>query len=134
MGFFNKIYFINNDTWNSIMQTLQSPSHPSYVEELFHSTMYLMRNDQITRENWNEFAKVLSVTDTSQFKEKLYFVRTDVRTMEFILNEVCGSTNMSAYFEILELKLITQTAVKIEDLLQSDYAVINNIGSFFFSE
>ncbi|CAF0993265.1 unnamed protein product [Didymodactylos carnosus] len=134
MGFFNNINFINNDTWNSIMQTLQSPSHPSYVEELFHSTMYLMSLGQIPRENWNEFAKVLSVTDTSQFKEKLYFVRKDVRIMEFILNEVCGSTNMSdeTYFEILELKLITQTAVKIEDLLQSDYAVINNIGSCNF--
>ncbi|CAF1537007.1 unnamed protein product, partial [Didymodactylos carnosus] len=125
MFFFNDIQFINNDVWNSIMQTLQSPSHASYVEELFHSTMSLMRNDQITGENWNEFAKVLSGTDTSQFKEKLYFVSNDITTMEFILNEVCGSTNMSdeTYFEIFELKLITQTAVKIEDLLQIGVAL-----------
>ena len=53
------------------------------MEELFHSTMMLAQSDQITEENWIEFARVLAVTDTSQFKEKLYFTHTDVANNQF---------------------------------------------------
>jgi hypothetical protein len=137
MYFFNKIFFTNNVTWNSIMQLLQSPSHPSYVEEILRSIMLLTQHDQITEDNWIEFARVLSVTDTSQFEEKLYFSRTDVGIIQFILDEICALTNINdeTYFEILESKVINELTVKIDDLLQYNYREIKHLGccNFYIS-
>ncbi|CAF5157019.1 unnamed protein product, partial [Rotaria sp. Silwood1] len=68
--------------------------------------MNLTRRSQITADNWIEFTRVLSVTDTCQFKEKLYLSRTDIETIQFILDEVCALTNITdeTYFENLESK------------------------------
>ena len=134
MCFFNKIFFINDHTWKSIMESLRSPHHLWYVEELLHSTMRLARNRQITEENWIEFCRVLSVTNTSKFKDTLYFTRNEVEIMRYILDEVCASTstNDETYLEILESKLISETTVKIEDLSQYSYQEIRNIGSCNF--
>ncbi|CAF1256953.1 unnamed protein product [Didymodactylos carnosus] len=128
--YFNKIKFINNNIWNSIMRSLQSPSYPSYVEELFHSTIVLTQNAQITADNWIDFARVLAVTDTSQFKEKLYFTGQDVDIMDFILDKVCELTNINdeTYFEILESKVISEISVRVEDLSQNNYGQISYIG------
>ena len=134
MYFFNKIYFINDHTWKSIMESLRSPHHLSYVEELLHSTMKLARNRQITEENWIEFSRVLSVTNTSKFKDTLYFTRNEVEIMRYILDEVCASTSMNdeTYLEILESKLISETTVKNEDLSQYSFQEISNIGACNF--
>ena len=134
MFFSGEIYFINNDTWNSIMQSLQSPSHPSDVEKLLHSTMYLAKRSEITEENWIEFAKVLSGIDTSEFKEQLYFTRPDVETIQLIFDEVCTSTSVvdETYFLILESKIISQTTVKVEGLSQCNYEGIIHISSCSF--
>ncbi|CAF3945314.1 unnamed protein product [Rotaria sordida] len=134
MCFFNKIIFINNDTWNSIMQSLQSPHHPSYVEELLYSIMCLTKSDQITEDNWSEFAKILSTTDTSQLKEKLYFTYEDEDIIQFFLNEVCASTYIidATYFENLESKVISDITIKVEDLSQNTYHDIKHIGGCNF--
>ncbi|CAF3912888.1 unnamed protein product [Rotaria sp. Silwood1] len=129
MEFFTSIRFINDNTWSSILKTLQSPSHPSYVEEILHSTMKLIRNRQILGEDWDKFAQILSVTDTSQFKDRLYFEANDIATIRFILQTVCGSTNTNdeAYFQLLDSKVISELTVKIESLSQRNYEYIKRI-------
>ena len=42
MFFFNRMHFINDETWKSLMRSLQNSPDPLYVEELFHSTMSLL--------------------------------------------------------------------------------------------
>ena len=63
---------------------------------------------QFKEENWMEFVNILSVTDISQFSERLYFIINDVTTIQFILDEVCTSSDIidELYFEILESKII----------------------------
>ncbi|CAF4610675.1 unnamed protein product [Rotaria sp. Silwood2] len=103
--------------------------HPFYVEEILYSIMFLTQYDQIKRENWIEIARILSMTDTSQFKEKLFFVQTEVERIQFIIDNMCVLTNINdeTYIEILESKLINQTTVKIEYLSQMSYDEIKNI-------
>ncbi|CAF3543970.1 unnamed protein product [Rotaria sp. Silwood2] len=71
------------------------------------------------------------MTDTSQFKEKIFFVQTEVERIQFIIDNMCALTNINdeTYIEILESKLINQTTVKIEYLSQMSYDEIKNIGS-----
>ncbi|CAM2727295.1 unnamed protein product [Rotaria socialis] len=129
MRFFDCIFFINESTWNSILNTLQSPSHSSYVEEIFHSTMKLIGHDQISEQCWNDFSKILSVTDTSQFKEKLYFQENEITASRFILQTVCSSTcaNDEAYFQLLESMVINELTVRIESLSQASFQNIKGI-------
>ncbi|CAF3726128.1 unnamed protein product [Rotaria sordida] len=129
--FRNLILFINDHIWNLIMRALESSTDPSYVEELLYSVMFLTQHDQITRENWIEFARILSITDTSQFKEKIFFVRTEVERIQFIIDNICTLTDINdeTYIEILESKLINQTTVTVEHLPQMSYNEIKSIGS-----
>ncbi|CAF3005478.1 unnamed protein product [Rotaria sp. Silwood2] len=134
MKFFNNIRFINNNIWSSILKTLQSPSHPSYVEEIFRSTMKLIRNDQIAEDDWNEFAQILSATDSSQFQDRLYFKENDIASIRFILQTVCGLTNTNdeAYFQLLDSKIISELTVKTESLSQRNYEYIKRISTCTF--
>ncbi|CAF2744828.1 unnamed protein product [Rotaria sp. Silwood2] len=133
--FCDKIQFINDHTWHSIMRSLELSSHPRYVEELLHSTMRLTRRSQIKQNDWMDFARVLSVTDTNQFEEKLYFLRTDVENIQFILDEICTSIHVidETYFENLESKLISQTTIKVEELSRCTYDEIKHIGRCNFT-
>ncbi|CAF3996881.1 unnamed protein product [Rotaria sordida] len=112
------------------MGTLESSLDPSYIEELLYSTMLLMQYDQITQEKWLEFARILSVTDTSQFREKLFFVYTDVERIEFIIDNVYALTNINdeTFFEILESKIINEISIKVENLAQNTYNEMKRIG------
>lgn len=98
---------------------------------------YYPQRSQITEENWVEFSKILSVTAVSQFKDKLYFLATEIDLIQFILDETCGLTNIDdeTFFEIPESKVISQAAIKVEDLSQCSYEQIKHIGSCsrFFS-
>ena len=130
MRFFNRIQFVNNDTWSIMMRTLQSSSpHSLYVEAMLQSAMRLTKRNQITEDNWTAFARVLSTTDTSQFRERLYFSRTDVQIIQSIVDEVRALTTVDdeTYFELLESKLISTSTVQLEDLSRSSYAQINGI-------
>jgi hypothetical protein len=132
MYFLNRIKFINNSTWNSVLQSLAYPSHR---EELLQSAMRLAQGNQITEDNWTEFVRVLSISDTSQFQEKLYFTRPDAQIMQFILDEICALTNINdeIYFEILESKVISALTIRIEDLPRSRYEEIRQISSSSFN-
>ena len=81
-------------------RSLQAPCHPLYVEELLHATMTLVVNGQITENAGNDFAAVLAITDVSHFRERLYFCRLDLEITNFILDEICASTNLNdeSYF------------------------------------
>ncbi|CAM4809047.1 unnamed protein product [Rotaria magnacalcarata] len=128
--FFDKIKFIDTHTWNALMESLQSSYHPAYAEELFHSVMTLTQVDQITEEQWTAFVQVLSAIDISQFQEKIFFICTDVEIVEFIIQQICTLpiSNDETYFELLESKLIHDTSVRIENILQSHYQRIKHIG------
>ncbi|CAF0784628.1 unnamed protein product [Adineta steineri] len=129
--FLYPIKFINEQTWNSIIQL---SSHSFCAEELLHSVMDLTIDGQITAENWMEFRRILSVTDRSQFIEKLYFSGTELETIAFIINEICVSTNVNdeMYFASLESKLISEMTIRIEDLYHNNYDQIKHIGSCNF--
>ncbi|CAF1035552.1 unnamed protein product [Rotaria sp. Silwood1] len=132
---FDKIQFINDHTWNSIMRSLELSSHPRYVEELLHSTMRLIRRSQIKQNDWVNFARVLSITDTNEFEEKLYFIHTDVENIQFILDEICASTHTidETYLENLESKLISQRTINVEELSRCSYDEIKHIGRCNFT-
>ncbi|CAF1051803.1 unnamed protein product [Rotaria sp. Silwood1] len=121
--FFNRLYFINNFTWKSIIEIMIQSLHPLYIEKLLHSVMHLAKRSQISADDWIEFSKLLAITDTSQFKEKLYFLNTDIERIEFILNEVSASTTMvgKTYFENLESVLVQRTTIKVENLSRQTY-------------
>ncbi|CAF3853786.1 unnamed protein product [Rotaria sp. Silwood1] len=121
--FLNRLYFINNFTWKSIIEIIIQTLNPLYIEKLLHSVMHLAKHSQISADNWIEFAKLLAITDKSQFKEKLYFLNTDIERIEFILNEVSTSTNMieKTYFENLESILVQRTTIKVENLSRQTY-------------
>ncbi|CAF5019305.1 unnamed protein product, partial [Rotaria sp. Silwood1] len=70
----------------SIIEIMIQSLHPLYIEKLLHSVMHLAKRSQISADDWIEFARLLAITDTSQFKEKLYFLNTDIERIEFILN------------------------------------------------
>ncbi|CAF2790867.1 unnamed protein product [Rotaria sp. Silwood2] len=112
------------------MQTLQSSLNPSSVKDLLYSAMILTQNDQIEQENWIELSRLLSVTDTSQFKERLFFVNTDVERIEFIIDNIFALTNINddTYFEIIESKLIREISVNFENLSRNSYNEIKHIG------
>ncbi|CAF4829504.1 unnamed protein product [Rotaria sp. Silwood1] len=130
MQFLDRIHFINEHTWNSIMRTLESSRNPTSIKELLYSTMMLTQNDQIKQENWIEFSRILSVTDISQFKERLFFIYNDVERIEFMLDNVCALTNINddKYFEIIESRLIREISVGFENLSQNSYNEIKHIG------
>ncbi|CAF3551095.1 unnamed protein product [Rotaria socialis] len=130
MKSFNTIYFIDAHTWNAIMKTLELPVHPFYLKGLLYSVMKLAQNNKITPEEWMQFARILSMTDTNQFKERLYFVRTDIERIEFIIDNISMLTNYhdETYFEMLESKLINEYCVKDEQLSLSTYNGIKQIG------
>ncbi|CAF4121797.1 unnamed protein product [Rotaria sp. Silwood2] len=132
--FFNRIQFINDHIWDSIMRTLKSSLDPSNAEQLLYSIMLLTEDDQITHENWIEFARILSITDTRQFKEKIFFVRSDVERIEFIIDNVFAltDTNDETFFEILESKIISEICVKVESLSQNGYDEIKHISQCNF--
>ena len=91
MFFFNKIQFINNNTWNSIMQSLQSPSHPSYVEELLHSTMYINTNMiKLQKKIGLNLQEYYQLQIQVNLKKNYILSRTDVEIIQFILDEVCA--------------------------------------------
>ncbi|CAF4287351.1 unnamed protein product [Rotaria sp. Silwood2] len=105
--YFNKIKFINNNTCNSIMQSLESPSYSSYVEELFHSIMILTQHNQITKTQL----------------DRIYIIN-------FILDKFCALTNINdeTYFEILESKVINRYNFYVStDLNQTILNMLNNI-------
>ena len=134
---FNKIRFINGDTWKSIMQSLVLPSSVPYLEDFLQSTMVLTRNDQITPNDWTEFARILSMADTGQFREQFYLTQTDIETISLILNEVCAFTDVydETYFEILESKVISTIAVSVQELLRRNYDQVKHTAhcNFFAS-
>ncbi|CAF3838861.1 unnamed protein product [Rotaria sordida] len=133
--FLDRIYFINNHTWNSIMQTLESSLYPLYIEKLLHSTMHLARRSQIIEDDWIKFARLLAVSDTCQFQEHVYFSHTDMELIQVILDEVSASTTITdeTYFENLESILIIQTTIKVEDLSRQNYDQIQHIGRCNFT-
>ncbi|CAF3842178.1 unnamed protein product [Rotaria sordida] len=133
--FLDRIYFINNHTWNSIMQTLESSLYPLYIEKLLHSTMHLARRSQIIEDDWIKFARLLVVSDTCQFQEHVYFSHTDIELIQVILDEVSASTTITdgTYFENLESILIIQTTIKVEDLSRQNYDQIQHIGRCNFT-
>ncbi|CAF0940652.1 unnamed protein product [Rotaria sordida] len=95
--------------------------------------MKILKNilyDQITQEKWLEFARILSVIDTSQFREKLFFVYTDVERIEFIIDNIYALTNINdeIFFEILESKIINEISIKVENLAQNTYNEMKRIG------
>ncbi|CAF3760597.1 unnamed protein product [Rotaria socialis] len=126
-----RIHFINHHTWNIVMRTLESSMDASHIEDLLCSTMFLTQYDTFTPENWIEFARILSVTDTSQFRDQLLFVHTDLDRIEFIIDNICALTNTydETYIEILESKLISEISLKMENLPQSSYNQIKHIGT-----
>ncbi|CAF3222076.1 unnamed protein product [Rotaria sp. Silwood2] len=133
--FLDRIYFINDHTWNSIMQTLESSLRPLYIEKLLHSTMNLARRSQITEDDWIKFARLLSVTDTCQFQEHVYFSHTDMELIQLILDEVSASTTITdeTYFKHLESILITETTVRVEHISQQSYDQIKHLGRCNFT-
>ena len=127
--FFNRIIFINSNTWIALMESVQlSLAYPLHVEALLQSVMRLTNHEQITQENWREFATVLSNVDTTQFRNRLYFSRTDVDTIQFIVDEIWPLTDVcdETYFEILESKLISTLTVTVEDLAAANYTQIDH--------
>ena len=119
MRYFNRILFMNLDTWDAMIESAQSPSaHPLYVEALLQSVMRLTNHGQISEQQMTQFAGVLSTTDTTHFAERLYFSRTDVETIQFIVNEICTLTDIcdETYLEVLESKLIHALTIKVEDI------------------
>ena len=130
MWFFNKMRFINSETWNIVITLVQSTTiHQWHVEELVQSTITLVHQNQITEDCWTEFARVLSTLDTSQFRSRLYFTRSDVELIQFMVDEI--STLIDAddetYFELLESKLIRTSTIPVEDLCRRTYAEIADI-------
>ncbi|CAF3999727.1 unnamed protein product [Rotaria sordida] len=91
--------------------------------------MTLTQHDQITDDNWLDFARILSITDTSQFKEQFYFTRTDVDIIRFIIDQIFAVTDFTdeTYFAILESKLISEITVKVEELSQKNYVEIKHL-------
>lgn len=83
--FLHKIKFINIDTWNTIIRSLEGSPDPWYVEQLLQSVIRLTQNNRITADNWREFATVLSATDTTRFRERLYFSNGDIISFDFFL-------------------------------------------------
>ncbi|CAF1400096.1 unnamed protein product [Didymodactylos carnosus] len=132
---FNRIFFINSDTWNSIMESLQHPSYESYLEELLHLMMRLKTDHQIMEEKCIEFSKLLSIRNKNQFKEKIYFKSTALDIMKFIIDEISTSSNTDdkEYIDILESKVISHNTVKIEDLLKMKYTDVRHIGTYVFN-
>ena len=134
---FNKILFINEDTWKSIMRSLVLPSSLHYLEDLLQSTMVLAWHDQITPNDWTEFARMLSMTDTGQFREQFYLTQTDIETISLILNEISAFSDIydETYFEILESKVISTIAIPVQEVLRRNYDQIKHIGrcNFFAS-
>ncbi|CAF4146253.1 unnamed protein product, partial [Rotaria sordida] len=128
--FLNRIHFINDHTWHSIMQTLETSINPSSVIALLYSTITLTQHSQITHDNWIELARILSIIDTSQLKDKLFFIHIDTERIEFIIDNICALTEVcdETYFEILESKLISEISVNIESLSQNTYDEIKHIG------
>ncbi|CAF3747873.1 unnamed protein product [Rotaria sordida] len=128
--FLNRIHFINDHTWHSIMQTLETSINPSSAIALLYSTMTLTQHSQITHDNWIELARILSIIDTSQLKDKLFFIHIDTERIEFIIDNICALTEVcdETYFEILESKLISEISVNIESLSQNTYDEIKHIG------
>ena len=129
LRFFHKIKFIDDETWNAIMRSLEWNSDPLYVEEILQSAMRLSQNNRITVDNWTAFATVLAATDTTRFRERLYFSRADIEVIQFIFDEVCALTDAcdETYFEILESKLISALTVSVDDFSRSTLAQINQI-------
>ncbi|UJR17369.1 hypothetical protein I4U23_004264 [Adineta vaga] len=129
MFYFNKIKFIDDRTWNLILNSLQSIPYATYIEEVFHSTIVLTQSNQITENDWNNFVRILSTNDRSQFVEKFYIIFTDVAVINLILNEICALTtiNDEEDLEIIESKVINEISVQIEDLLQYTYHQIIHI-------
>ena len=132
--FFDKIYFIDEAVWSALMQILKSSQHPSYVEKAFHSILALTQHNLITADNWNEFRRILAATDTSQFKEQLYFTHKDLQRLQHVLNEICALTNTydEISMEILESKVISELSSNIETISQSTIDRIKHIGSCSF--
>ena len=134
MSFFNKIRFINTDTWNTIMTSLQSSPHAWYVEELLHSVMVSVLMNGITQDHWAAFARILSNIDTSQFENTSYLSQTDVQIVQFILDEICALSVVydETHFEILESKLFNTSTVPIANLSRHTYHEIGLIGRYYF--
>ena len=131
---FDKIYFLNDAIWNSMIAILKSSKHPLYVEQAFHSILALAQFDQITQERWIEFTEILSRTDTSQFKEQFYFTHKDLQRIQRVLNEICALTHTydEMSFDILESKVIRELSTQVNIIHQSDSEQIKHIGSCNF--
>ncbi|CAF4673898.1 unnamed protein product [Rotaria sp. Silwood2] len=129
INFLDRIYFVSQDTWSTIKQTLESSLHLSYIEKLLHSAMHLIRRSQITEDEWIEFTRLLATIDTSQFQQCVYFSHRDMELIQLILDEVSASATIidETYFENLELILITETTARVEDLSRQNYDQIQNI-------
>ena len=134
INIFPRTLFISNATWNLWMETLRSDEDPIFVENIFECVLVLTQHDQITEDNWTEFARVLAGTDTSQFKEQVYFTHTDEERIEFMLNEISALTDIcdETYFQILESKIISELSNKIENLAQNNLQYIKHLGGCFF--
>ncbi|CAF1290805.1 unnamed protein product [Adineta ricciae] len=129
MWFFHRIKFINQQTWNALINSAQLSTDASYIEELLHSVMNLTINGKIRQDQWQQFAVVLATVDTTRFSEKVYLTRRELHIIDFILEEVCVSADLNDefYFMNLESKLIDQCTTQVENFHRTTYDRMQDI-------
>lgn len=133
--FFNRIYFSNESTWNTMLKYLEQPTYSTYAEEIFFSTMFQAKRDQISDNQWRDFVRIISMIDTSQFKEKIYFIDTDVGIITFVLDEICASTSLNddMHFEILQTKLNSSITCTVDDIFRGPLNEVNHVSRCNFN-
>ncbi|CAF1101846.1 unnamed protein product [Adineta ricciae] len=132
--FANRVQFVTIDCWNTIIESAESSQDSLYIENILNLTLDLVVNHQVLADDWARFADILSMTDTSQFRDQRYFSSNERAVINLMINEICVSTNLDddTYFINLESKIVNELTVTVDELARSRFNQVEEIGRCTF--
>lgn len=126
--FYEDIFHINRETWEVIIKVI--PTLPtSYIEQMLHSVMKLCKENRIVEQDWMNFARCLSVTDTTLFRQQFYLIHNDLEILRIMienLNQFDTIIDQSG-FNMLESKVLNAVTVSVSTFSTMIYERIREI-------